>query len=74
MSALAAQEPFNIVDRPHLTPLEAKLLFALQLMNSWVVHRVEPATSGMGVPYEKLLGDMRIASRAIQEATEGNDD
>jgi len=61
------------MSRPTLTDREAKLLAALQLMNGWVLHHLEPFVSGTGAPYAALQRDMDIASRAIEEATGGNE-
>ena len=60
------------MNRPELTNREAKLLFALQLMNSWVIHKLEPVVSG-NPSYGPLQRDMAIASKAISEATGGNE-
>jgi len=62
------------MNRPELTYREAELLKALQLMRGWVLHKLEPAMSGSGTPYEMLKADMRKASMAIEEATGGNEE
>ena len=59
--------------RPKLTKREVVLLEALQLMQGWVLHKLEPVMSGNGVSYAVLVRDMEIASQAIQEATGGNE-
>ena len=59
--------------RPTLTPREAKLLYALQIMKGWIIHHTEPAMSGRGAIYQNLQRDMEIASKAIEEATGGNE-
>lgn len=61
------------MNRPTLTKREAALLAALQLMQGWVIHKLEPVMSGSGEPYLALKRDMEIASQAIQEATGGNE-
>ena len=57
--------------RPELTPLEAKLLNALQIMKLWVRHGVESNHSGMGESWQCLQRDLNIACSAIEEATGG---
>ena len=61
------------MNRPTLTEREAFLLSALQLMHGWVLHRLEPLIPGTVVAYGPLQRDMAIASRAISEATGGNE-
>ena len=61
------------MSRPELNPREARLLQALQLLKSWVVHYTEPSISGRGEQYICLKRDMSIAEQAIKEATNGNE-
>jgi len=61
------------MNRPTLTNREAALLAALQMMQSWVIFKLEPVISGTGDSYSALRRDMEIASKAIQEATGGNE-
>jgi hypothetical protein len=62
------------MSRPELSNREAQLLFALQMMRGWVLHKTEPAMSGTGAPYQALMRDLETASRAISEATGGNEE
>lgn len=69
-----ALAPYFTPRRPELTPGEAQLLNALQLMKGWVVQHTEPCVSGRGAMYDALKRDLAIASRAIADATGGNDE
>lgn len=60
--------------RPMLTDRESSLLRELQIMKLWVVMHLEPAYSGRGAIYEALKRDMQSASKAIAEATGGNEE
>lgn len=59
--------------RPKLTKREASLLRELQILKGWMVQHVEPVWSGRGAIYEAAKRDMESASKAIQEATGGNE-
>jgi hypothetical protein len=61
------------MERPELTIREEKLLAILQIMRLWVSHKLEPVMSGTGEPYEALKRDLAMASKAIHEATGGNE-
>ncbi len=58
--------------RPKLTPREAELLEALQVMKGWVIHYTEPFMSGRP-QYTALCRDIKIAESAISKATGGNE-
>ncbi len=58
--------------RPTLTKREAMLLRELQTLNGWAIHFLEPVVSGTA-QYQALKRDMESASKAIQEATGGNE-
>lgn len=57
---------------PVLTKREASLLKELQWMKGWVVQKLEPSVSGTAM-YPALKRDIESASKAIEEATGGNE-